>query len=67
MALDAFALNAVTKHALGMFKRANAFFNRALGLDPKHYAWYQRQLMLWWQIKLDTPVSGKDPMLALTK
>lgn len=38
---EPFALNGVTKHALGMFKRANAFYNRALGLDPNHYSWYQ--------------------------
>eukprot|EP01126_Amoeba_proteus_P056613 TRINITY_DN7132_c0_g1_i2.p1 TRINITY_DN7132_c0_g1~~TRINITY_DN7132_c0_g1_i2.p1 ORF type:complete len:433 (+),score=77.31 TRINITY_DN7132_c0_g1_i2:2000-3298(+) len=27
-------------------------------MDPQHHCWYQRELMFWWQARLDKPFTG---------
>lgn len=58
---DCAMMNAVTKTALGMMGPALASFEKALAIDPQNACWYQKEVMLWYQRRLDKPFNSFNP------
>jgi tetratricopeptide (TPR) repeat protein len=50
-------MRAVAHHDVGLFRKSIQDFDKALELKPDHFCWYQKQLALFYQHKLDTDFS----------
>uniref|UniRef100_A0A6B2KYK7 Uncharacterized protein n=1 Tax=Arcella intermedia TaxID=1963864 RepID=A0A6B2KYK7_9EUKA len=52
---DSYIMLGVAYHGVGNFRKCIESYDKALKLEPENPVWYQKELALWWQKKLDLP------------
>lgn len=60
---EARTMYGIVNHALGSIRKAVSLYNDIVNKNSKNYAWYPRELALWWHKILDLPLKNVNPDL----